>query len=191
MEKVAEYIENFFITSISSGHYLEGGVIPSERKLASTLKVDRCSLRTVLKAIEKDGWISISQGKPTIANPFFDSCNLNAALKRVSLIKDPRSDKIKQDACQSIVELCITLFRNEDEYIYLLNSYIPLPTSNIDFIKFEIDFSKKLIELTKNNVYKLLLNQLIPLFKVSSLENINDINIELRKEDYMSLLLQR
>ncbi|MDX2371041.1 MAG: GntR family transcriptional regulator [Colwellia sp.] len=188
MEKVAEYIENHFISSISSGVYSEGDALPSERALASTLKVDRCSLRTALKAIEKDGWITIKQGKPTLVHSFFDKCNLNAALKRASLIKDSNSDKIKQDACQSLQEICTVLFKNEEEYITLLKTYIPLPTSNKDFTIFEIDFSIKLIELTNNKVYKLLLNQLVPLFEMSSLENTNDISIKLRRQKYLSLL---
>jgi fatty acid metabolism transcriptional regulator FadR len=188
MDKVAEYIENYFISSISSGVYSEGDFLPSERALASTLKVDRCSLRSVLKAIEKDGWITINQGKPTFVHSFFDNCNLNAALKRASLVKDTNSDKIKQGACQSLQELCTALFRNEEEYITLLKTYTPIPSSNKDFTKFEIDFSKDLIELTNNKVYKLLLNQLVPLFEMSSLENTNDICIKLRRQKYLSLL---
>ena len=185
MDKVAEYIENHFI---SSGLYSEGGTLPSERALASTLKVDRCSLRTVLKAIEKDGWITIIHGKATFVHSFFDNCNLNAALKRASLINDSNSDKIKQDACKSLQELCTASFRNEEEYITLLKTYIPLPRSNKEFTAFEIDFSIKLIELTNNKVYKLPLNQLLPLFKMSSLENINDISTKLRRQQYLSLL---
>tara|TARA_R110001583_G_scaffold195445_1_gene373718 strand:+ start:4213 stop:4785 length:573 start_codon:yes stop_codon:yes gene_type:complete len=188
MKKVAERIENYFIKAISSGEYSQGGVIPSEREIANTLNVDRCSLRTVLKGIEKDGWISTIHGKPTSANLFFENCNLNAALKRISLVNDSISESLKRDAQNSLLELATTLFRDKDEYISLLKSHTPLPKSEKEFLLFEINFIEELTDLTQNKIYKLLLNQLLPIFKASTASSLNCQQVNLRRKQYAALL---
>jgi len=188
MKKVSEKIEHYLIRTISSDEYSEKGVLPPERDIASSLKVDRCSLRTVLKGIEKDGWISINHGRPTTVNSFFETCNLNAALTRISIIDDSISDSLKKDVQNSLLELSITLFRNQDEYISLLKSHIPLPKSEVDFLQFEIEFIKKLTDLTQNKIYKLLLNQLIPLFEASTKSSLDIRRADIRRLQYDALL---
>lgn len=68
MNKVEKQLDHHFVKSISEGHYKLGDTLIAETFLARELNVNRCSLHTVLKTLEKDGWVAIKHDQPTIVN---------------------------------------------------------------------------------------------------------------------------
>jgi GntR family negative regulator for fad regulon and positive regulator of fabA len=188
MDKVAKNIEDYFVKSISEGHYSPGERLNAERSLSKELNVNRCSLRTVLKTLEKDGWISIVHGKTTLVNDFLESCNLNAALCRLEIVDDKQSDEIKSSSCEALLDIVEILIRADYEVIKVLEDKYPFPEKIEDFIEFEILFAELISSKTKNKVYKLLLNKLIPLFKISSSDIFKEEVLEARRDRYTQFI---
>jgi len=76
-QRPAAYTEQAIITAILDGDYPAGATLPGERDLASQLGVTRPTLREALQRLERDGWISIRQGKSTVVNDFWHDGGLN------------------------------------------------------------------------------------------------------------------
>ena len=167
MNKVAKQLEHHFVKSISEGHYKSGDTLIAESSLALELNVNRCSLRTVLKTLEKDGWVAIKHGQPTIVNDFISSCTLNAAIERVKIVNDDYCKQIKADACESLLDILEILVRSDKDVVQVIESQLPLSLNVDDLIAFEVWLAKLVSARTSNMVYKLLLNKLIPLYQIS------------------------
>jgi GntR family transcriptional regulator, negative regulator for fad regulon and positive regulator of fabA len=167
MNKVAKQLEHHFVKSILQGHYKLGETLIAETFLALELNVNRCSLRTVLKVLEKDGWVAIKHGQPTIVNDFISSCTLNAAIKRVKIVNDDYCKQIKADACESLLDILEILVSSDKDVVQVLEGQLPLSRNIDDFIAFEVWLGKLVSARTNNMVYKLLLNKLIPLYQIS------------------------
>jgi GntR family negative regulator for fad regulon and positive regulator of fabA len=65
------YAEEMLITAILEGHYPAGSTLPGERELAGQLGVTRPTLREALRRLERDGWLTIQQGKATRVNDYW------------------------------------------------------------------------------------------------------------------------
>jgi GntR family negative regulator for fad regulon and positive regulator of fabA len=61
-------IEERLLRDILDGVTPPGSSLPNERQLAARLGVTRPTLREVLSRLERDGWVSIRHGKPTLVN---------------------------------------------------------------------------------------------------------------------------
>jgi len=73
----AAYAEKSLITAILNGDYPPGTILPSERELAVKLGVTRPTLRETLQRLERDGWLTIQQGKSTRVNDYWRDGGLN------------------------------------------------------------------------------------------------------------------
>jgi len=189
MDTVSEHIEHYIISAISSNKYEAGDNLPSERVLAAQINVNRCSLRTSLKALEKDGWIRINHGQPTQVMGFLENCQISAASQRIKYIDDGISSSIMGGACEAVFDIIQILLKQEfkkdsQNIIDLFN----VELSGVkDFIEFETHLANELIKLTSNNVYLLLMNQLLPLYKFSAERCIDLAKVEERLKFYMSV----
>lgn len=76
-QQPAAYAEQALITAILDGTYPPGSTLPGERALASQLGVTRPTLREALQRLERDGWLTIAQGKPTLVNDYWRAGGLN------------------------------------------------------------------------------------------------------------------
>ncbi|GAB4572316.1 MAG: fatty acid metabolism transcriptional regulator FadR [Anaerolineae bacterium] len=76
-KRPVDHVEEALITAILNGEFPPGGALPAERELAAMLGVTRPTLREVLRRLERDGWITIQQGKPTLVNDFWWEGGLN------------------------------------------------------------------------------------------------------------------
>lgn len=83
-KKPAVHAEQALVHAILDGTYAPGSALPGERELAKQLGVTRPTLREALQRLERDGWLSIRQGKPTLVNDFWKQGgpNVLAALAR-------------------------------------------------------------------------------------------------------------
>ena len=66
-----DHVEKSLITAILDGEYAPGETLPGERVLAQALGVTRPTLREALARLERDGWLTIQQGKATRVNDFW------------------------------------------------------------------------------------------------------------------------
>lgn len=67
----AEHAETALLRAILDGVHPPGSALPAERELAARLGVTRPTLREVLGRLERDGWVRIRHGKPTLVNHFW------------------------------------------------------------------------------------------------------------------------
>jgi GntR family negative regulator for fad regulon and positive regulator of fabA len=66
-----QYAEHILITSILSGSYPAGTVLPGERALANKIGITRPTLRETLQRLASEGWVQIQHGKPTVVNDYW------------------------------------------------------------------------------------------------------------------------
>jgi GntR family negative regulator for fad regulon and positive regulator of fabA len=73
----AAHAEQVLVTAILDGRCPAGSNLPSERELALELGVTRPTLREVLKQLDRDGFLTISHGRPTRVNDVLREGGLN------------------------------------------------------------------------------------------------------------------
>lgn len=85
-KRPAAHAEEALVTAILDGTYPPGSTLPGERDLAAQLGVTRPTLRETLQRLERDGWLTIQQGKPTAVNNYWHDGGLGVlgALVRYS-----------------------------------------------------------------------------------------------------------
>lgn len=66
--KPARFAEHQLVTGILDGRFPPGSALPGERDLAGILGVTRPTLRETLRALDREGWVRIRHGKPTLVN---------------------------------------------------------------------------------------------------------------------------
>ena len=76
-QRPAIYAEQALINAILDGTYPPGSALPAERDLAEQLGLTRPTLREALQRMERDGWISIRQGKSTLVRDIWTEGGLN------------------------------------------------------------------------------------------------------------------
>ncbi len=76
-QRPVEYAEQALITSILDGTYYAGSSLPGERDLAAQLGITRPTLREALRRLERDGWVTIHQGKSSQVNDIWRDGGLN------------------------------------------------------------------------------------------------------------------
>ncbi|MGQ9682270.1 MAG: fatty acid metabolism transcriptional regulator FadR [Anaerolineae bacterium] len=76
-QRPAAYAEQALVKAILDGTYPAGTALPAERSLAKALGVTRPTLREALQRLERDGWLSINQGKPTRVRDYWRDGGLN------------------------------------------------------------------------------------------------------------------
>jgi GntR family negative regulator for fad regulon and positive regulator of fabA len=75
-KRPAAHVEEALVTAILDGSYPPGATLPGERDLAVQLGVTRPTLREALQRLERDGWLTIQQGKATRINDFWQEGGL-------------------------------------------------------------------------------------------------------------------
>ena len=73
----AEYVEQALVSAILEGTFAPGSTLPGERDLAVQMGVTRPTLRAALQRLEREGWVTIHQGKPTQINDFWKQGGLS------------------------------------------------------------------------------------------------------------------
>jgi GntR family negative regulator for fad regulon and positive regulator of fabA len=76
-QRPAEYAEEYLVSAITDGTYPPGSALPGERDLAAHIGITRPTLREALQRLERDGWVTIQQGKSTTVNDIWKEGGLN------------------------------------------------------------------------------------------------------------------
>lgn len=157
-----DHAEHVLITAILEGRFPPGSTLPGERELAAMLGVTRPTLREVLRRVERDGWVTIRQGKPTVVNDFWWDGGLNilSGIVRHSraLPPDfvPNLLRVRLDIAPSYTGLAVG--RDPQTVAALLAGYESLEDTPPAFATFDWMLQRCLAVRSGNPVYAMILN---------------------------------
>lgn len=76
-QRPVDYAETTLVAAVLDGRFPPGSALPAERELAAMLGITRPTLREALRRLERDGWLTVQQGKTTLVNDFWRDGGLN------------------------------------------------------------------------------------------------------------------
>lgn len=162
-----EYAEEALIKAVLDGKYPPGTTLPGERDLAAQLGVTRPTLREALRFLERDGWLTVQQGKRTYVNDFWREGGLNV-LGAIGRYADSISPlfivnllRVRQDLAPTYTMAAIE--RAAEKIIALLSK---LPDNTPEgYADFDWTLHHTLTVESGNPIYTLILNGLAGLYK--------------------------
>lgn len=161
-KKPAEITEIRLIEAILTGHFPINESLPGERELSAQLGVTRPTLREALQRLARDGWIEISQGKPTRVCNYWREGNL-AVLAAVAR----HQDNLPNDFVSNLLEVRTLLApaytrsaveNNPGCLMAMLKDYPDLPDDAEAFAQADWELHRQLTICSGNRVYTLILN---------------------------------
>ncbi len=161
-QRPIEYAEEALVTTILDGHYPPGGQLPSERDLAGQLGVTRPTLREALRRLERDGWITIRQGKSTRVNNIWEEGALNilSAIVRYRRALPPGFVMNLLEVRLSLAPryTALAVANSPAEVVRLLAAHEALADSAPAYARFDWELHHGLTVASQNPVYTLILN---------------------------------
>lgn len=161
-KKPASHAEQSLITAILEGKFPSGSALPAERDLARKLYVTRPTLREVLGRLERDGWLTIRQGKSTVVNDIWSSGGLNVVS---GIVRHARV--LPVEFVPSLLELRLLMSpfyaraaveRAASEVGAFLSGYTKLPDTAGAFASFDWKLHHLLTMASGNPIFTLILN---------------------------------
>ena len=161
-QRPLEYAEETLVSSILDGTFAVGTTLPGERDLAAQLGVTRPTLREALRRLERDGWLTIQQGKATQVNDYWREGGLNviATLVRHSpQLPDnfiPNLLQVRQDMAPSYISTAVSLAPAETTALFAQG--LTLSDTPASFAQYDWHMHHTLTVLSDNPIYTLILN---------------------------------
>lgn len=161
-QRPVDYTEQALVTAILDGTYPAGSTLPGERDLAVQLGVTRPTLREVLRRLERDGWLTVHQGKATIVNDIWRDGGLNVLGTLVRY-----SDRFPPDFILNLLEVRLAMApafiaaavaRDPAQVIAIVSAYTDLPDEPDAFAEFDWDLQRRLTMVSGNPIYTLIIN---------------------------------
>ncbi|NIA26073.1 MAG: fatty acid metabolism transcriptional regulator FadR [Gammaproteobacteria bacterium] len=158
----AHHAEYSLVEAVLDGTFPPGFKLPAERRLAEQLGVTRPTLREALQRLERDGWITVRQGKQTVVNDFWKEGGLNVLGTLVE-----HSDHLNADFVENLLEIRLYLApryiaasveRIPDEVVSIVGRYRDLPDLPEAFATFDWDLHRSLSIGSGNPIFTLILN---------------------------------
>jgi GntR family negative regulator for fad regulon and positive regulator of fabA len=158
----AAYAEKSLILAILNNDYPSGSILPSERELAVKLGVTRPTLRETLQRLERDGWLTIHQGKSTRVNDYWKEGGLNVLNSLVQY-----SEKLPANFVPNLLEVRLVLApaytrqaveNSPNQVSECLREYIHLNDSPEDYAAFDWRLHQTLTIASENPIFTLILN---------------------------------
>jgi GntR family negative regulator for fad regulon and positive regulator of fabA len=177
-QRPLEYAEETLVSRILDGTFPVGSTLPGERDLATQIGVTRPTLREALRRLERDGWLTIQQGKATQVNDYWREGGLNviATLVRHSpqLPENfiPNLLQIRQDMAPSYIATAVD--RAPTEVTQLLANGLSLPDTPLAFAHYDWQMHHTLTVLSGNPIYTLILNGFVGFYEQMALFYFND-----------------
>ncbi len=161
-QRPAAHAEQALVTAILDGIYPPGSTLPAERSLAEQLGVTRPTLREALQRLERDGWLTIAQGKPTLVNDYWRAGGLNVLSGLVRY-----GDRLPPGFVTRLLEVRLAMapayaraaIGNSPATVAALLGQRPrLDDTPEDFARFDWQLHHTLTVASGNPVYTLILN---------------------------------
>jgi GntR family transcriptional repressor for pyruvate dehydrogenase complex len=161
-QRIAEEIVDQLRGLILQGTYAPGDKLPPERKLAEELGVNRASLREAIKKLEHMGLVKTRQGDGTRVLDWMET----AGLELVRHLVERGSPDILRDVLEfrsiygrEVARLAAQRASDEDLVrIELLADRAAMDLEPEDLLRQDVDFYVALAEISRNQVFKLLIN---------------------------------
>ena len=161
-QRPIDHAEESLVTAILDGDFTPGQALPGERDLASQLGVTRPTLREALRRLERDGWLTIQQGKHTRVNDFWreGGPNILAAMARYSDHLPPEfvTKLLEVRSVLAPAYIGAAVARRATEAEALVVQHEQLDDTAEAFARFDWHLHHGLSELSGNPVYTLILN---------------------------------
>lgn len=166
-----EHAERALIHAILNNTYPAGSKLPAERQLAAQLGVTRPPLREALQRMERDGWITIQQGKPTQVRDIWTAGGLNilntlARYAQFDFVENPQI--IPFDFVRRLLEVRLALapayargacaYTAPEELGTYLQARTQLAETAADYCQFDWELHHHLTTNSGNPIYTLILN---------------------------------
>jgi GntR family negative regulator for fad regulon and positive regulator of fabA len=161
-QRPVEYTEQALVTAILDGTYPPGCALPGERDLAAQLGITRPTLREVLRRLERDGWLTIHQGKSTLVNDIWRDGGLNVLSTIVH-----HNQKLPPDFIPNLLQVRLVLApafmaaavaRDPAQVVALVSDYVALPDEPDAFAAFDWHLQRSLAMASGNPIYTLIVN---------------------------------
>jgi len=168
--KPAEYAEHQILEAILDKSYAPGDVLPGERVLAQTLGVTRPTLRETLQGLAKDGWITISHGRPTRVNDYLSSGGLGI-LTTLARYGDYLSHEMIVHLLEARTLIVPGVARqaakkNPGAIIEYLEEPLPADLDAVSFARFDWGLLMLMVKLAGNPVLGMIFNDFAPVYQV-------------------------
>jgi GntR family negative regulator for fad regulon and positive regulator of fabA len=157
-----EHAEQALIQAMLDGAFPPGSTLPGERELAGLLGITRPTLREALARLERDGWLTVRQGKSTRVNDFRAEGGLNVLTALVH-----HSRELPPDFIDNLLEvrlalapayICRAVECDRQAVIELLGEAGRLEDTPQTYAAFDWKLHHRLTILSGNPVYTLILN---------------------------------
>jgi GntR family negative regulator for fad regulon and positive regulator of fabA len=161
-KKPAVYAEKSLILAILNDDYPPGSILPAERELAAKLGVTRPTLRETLQRLERDGWLTIQQGKSTRVNDYWIEGGLNVLNALVQ-----HSENLPPNFIPNLLQVRLVLApvytrlaaeNSPAQVIEYLKDYVSLNDYPEDYASFDWRLHHTLTIASGNPIFTLILN---------------------------------
>jgi GntR family transcriptional regulator, negative regulator for fad regulon and positive regulator of fabA len=164
----SQFAAAHLINGILNGTYPPGSHLPNERLLARQLSITRPTLRETLQRLAQEGWITITHGKATTVNDYWQTGGLSL-LGRLA----QHSDLISNGFVIHLLELRLNLLpaiaaaaavQSPDILLEHLTASDTLVDDPAAFSAFDWQLQLLMVRNSGNPVYTLLFNDFTPLY---------------------------
>lgn len=163
------HAEDTIISSILDGTFPPGSFLPGERELAKQLGITRPPLREALQRLDRDGWITVHQGKPSVVNDIWKDGGLNILSSLVRFRQFFPSDFLtKLLEVRSVIApiyTCEAVKYHPNKIIQFFNQNILEDDTPESFARFDWKLHRILTVYSDNLIYPLLLNSFSSFYK--------------------------
>lgn len=159
--KPKEHAEHALLVAILDGTFAPGTSLPGERTLSAQLGVTRPTLREALQRLARDGWLTVSQGRPTVVNDYWQEGGLNVLGTLVD-----HSDQLPPNFICDLLEVRLQLapaytqaavtYHGQDVSRFLAAA--PAEDTPLAFAQFDWLLHRRLTIWSRNPIYTLILN---------------------------------
>ncbi|RLD43514.1 MAG: fatty acid metabolism transcriptional regulator FadR [Bacteroidetes bacterium] len=167
--KPAQFAESEIVKAIISNQWTAGHKLPPERELAELIGVTRPTLREVLQRLSRDGWLTISHGRPTIVNDYKRNGGLGVfktivnydEFSPINIIRDWLEFRVL--ILPSLAQKAVTI--NPKQIISKLKEAPSVDSESVIFAAFDWEIQMLLVMLSNNSIAKMLYNDLTNIYK--------------------------
>ncbi len=169
-----QYAEHNLIAAILNKTWPPGTALPAERTLAAAIGVTRQTLREALQRLAKDRWITISHGKATIVNDYWQQGGLGI-LRTMAAYAEYLPPEFVSHLLQArtlFLPVCARAAVADvpDSFLDFLGKAGALGNDARLFAEYDWELQSMMVHHSGNMIYPLILNDFESIFTVMGKE---------------------